>query len=191
MYGIVSINNILALVRNFVPHSGGQGRMRPPMRPPSSVSVTPSGTATNWYPRDDLASGLHDIRNIPHFSLMTNRTIFLGSAHRQVADASLEWAHVQKRSHFAVLPQLVPTDQITAIHNILRSTPFDADPDSVDWSSAHEFYLEVNNSLVALAAEPQKTDSEPEVFAARLPVREALLNVTRPILVSVSFSVCR
>jgi hypothetical protein len=153
----------------------------------TSGLVSPSGATRLW--QHQLIDGPPDISHVPPFAWgdNQNRTVQLGSAGNAypVADGSLEWKGVNRSARFAVLPGVAHAEEVYAMLSILhdnKQQPLDADPDSVDWSSTRELWLEVNNSVVALAAESQKPDSQPDVLAARQPMRDALLRITRKIL---------
>jgi TPR repeat protein len=100
-----------------------------------------------------------------------------------VTEGSLSWPLPSiAPATFSVHPQLVTRAEVATLRSLLKDAELDTDPDSVDNLSTHEFYLERSGSFEGIAKISGKPDKLPAVYNRRLPIRERLAEVVRPIM---------
>lgn len=123
-----------------------------------------------------------------------NRSVVLAGVAQPVADGWLEWPinnervatpEHRLRAEFSVLRGLISEGETVSITSMLKELEFDADADTVDGMSTHEFYLERHGGYSAthLSSLTEKPDVDERVRQGRQPVRDALAAITRPIVV--------
>lgn len=117
---------------------------------------------------------------------VSNETVTLGAWSGSVARGALTWPHVSAATPpatFTVLQSMLSKEEVAAILAVVRdpALDFDADADSVDAMTTHEFYLDAGG-FSRLKAIDGKPDTDAATFRARQPYRDRLAAITRPII---------
>lgn len=119
------------------------------------------------------------------FQFTENSTATVGKWTGSMAMGSLDWKNVNSSSaNFIVLDSIITKEEVASILEIVRNSnvAFDEDLDTVDDMPTYEFYLERNGDFSGIRGISGKSDANLETFSERLPIRERLEAVVRPIL---------
>ena len=100
-----------------------------------------------------------------------------------VLNGSLKQEDGKIVSEFSKLPQIAKPQEVSDILKLVKSVPFDTDPDSVDCMCTHEFYIdspEIKNG--SSSSNQMKKDNDKKILKIRTQIREKLLNIMNPII---------
>tara|TARA_Y100000389_G_scaffold144340_1_gene142693 strand:- start:2564 stop:3997 length:1434 start_codon:yes stop_codon:yes gene_type:complete len=100
-----------------------------------------------------------------------------------VLEGTVDHKGCSGESLFYKMPQIATLEEVSDILSLVKSAPFDTDPDSVDGMSTHEFYIDSpdiqNNKSTQ---NKMKLDSKSKYLKIRTKIRKKLLRLMKPII---------